>query len=810
MSDLTQDNTSTSHRPPISRIPLWIVLISPFVILLIIVVGTTNYLAHQNSRSVVDDIAEQLLQEINARIEVHLQSFLEIPERINRNNANMIAHGLLDIENTDAISQYFREQVQIYDSVTSIYFGNPEGGLVSGGREGADGSYYVMISENFEQGALNKYAISANGEPGELLFTVDSFDARIRPWYIGAVENSDANWTAPYALSTGQDLAIASSLPVYDEIGDLMGVASIDIFTSHIRSFLSNLDIGKSGQAYIVEHSGELVTASTDVATFTTQDDGSKIRIFAQESDDVVIATSANPITGGIGGFSDLDQRQYMVTIEGESHYLLITPFHTIQGLDWFIVITIPESDFLGAIEAQTQVTVLLTVLAVIIALLFGTLITLQLLRPITRLSRATTKLSKGDWSQSIKIEGVREIYLLSSAFNKMSQQLYELFSNLEERIDERTKELSISETRYRAVVEDQTELICRFTPDYRLNFHNDAYQRYFSQPDSAIKPSFMAYILDDEESQTIESLANLSTSKPMLIIEHRVMRFDGKVRWLQWIIRALFDDSREMKETQAVGRDVTETKQYEERLQKALDREIELGKLKSQFVTTVSHEFRTPLAVILNSTEILDRYDTRLSHEKKTEHFEKIKKQIVHMTDLMTNVLNVSRNNIPDLIRQEELVDIVAMCKTIIDEVSISLRHHINFRLTKSENCTQVNVDSKLMRLIFINLISNAARYSPANSTVSIDLICNQDNIQCRVVDEGIGIPQKDQENIFEPFFRAENTENITGTGLGLAIVKRSVEQHKGRLSFVSEEGEGTTFTVNLPINKSLEASHE
>lgn len=786
MSDLKQDNTSTSHRPPISRIPLWIVLISPFVILLIIVVGTTNYLAHQNSRSVVDDIAEQLLQEINARIEVHLQSFLEIPERINRNNANMIAHGLLDIENTDAISQYFREQVQIYDSVTSIYFGNPEGGLVSGGREGADGLYYVMISENFEQGALNKYAISANGELGELLFTVDSFDARIRPWYIGAVENSDANWTAPYALSTGQDLAIASSLPVYDEIGDLMGVASIDIFTSHIRSFLSNLDIGKSGQAYIVEHSGELVTASTDVATFTTQDDGSKIRIFAQESDDVAIATSANPITQEIGGFSDLDQRQYMVTIEGESHYLLITPFHTIQGLDWFIVITIPESDFLGAIEAQTKVTVLLTVLAVIIALLFGTLITLQLLKPITRLSRATTKLSKGDWSQSIKIEGVREIYLLSSAFNKMSQQLYELFSNLEERIDERTKELSISETRYRAVVEDQTELICRFTPDYRLNFHNDAYQRYFSQPDSAINPSFMAYILDGEESQTIESLANLSTGEPMLIIEHRVMRFDGKVRWLQWIIRALFDDSREMKETQAVGRDVTETKQYEERLQKALDREIELGKLKSQFVTTVSHEFRTPLAVILNSTEILDRYDTRLSHEKKTEHFEKIKKQITHMTDLMTNVLNVSRNNIPDLIRQEELVDIVAMCKTIIDEVSISLRHHINFRLTKSENCRQVNVDSKLMRLIFINLISNAARYSPANSTVSIDLICNQDNIQCRVVDEGIGIPQKDQENIFEPFFRAENTENITGTGLGLAIVKRSVEQHRGRLSFV------------------------
>ena len=153
---------------------------------------------------------------------------------------------------------YFWEKVQIYDSVTSIYFGNPEGGLVSGGQEGADGSLYIITTDNFQKGPLNKYATDASGNLTELLVTVPAFDSRIRPWYEGAVEQNGVNWTNPYVLSTGQDLAIASSLPVYDEADELIGVVSVDIFISHINNFLRGLEIGKTGQAYIVDHSGFL------------------------------------------------------------------------------------------------------------------------------------------------------------------------------------------------------------------------------------------------------------------------------------------------------------------------------------------------------------------------------------------------------------------------------------------------------------------------------------------------------------------------------------------------------------------------
>lgn len=781
------------------RLPLWAILIIPFIIIIVVVVSSMNYLSYQTSQTVVDNIASQLMSEINTRIEFHLKTFLEIPQNINRTNANVFKHHTIDISDMDVIGRYFWEEVQFYETISSMYFGNPEGGLVSSGREGTDGSLYIITSNNFEDGPINKYATDSSANFTDLLVRVPYFDSRIRPWYIGAVEKADANWTAPYVLSTQQDLAIASSLPVYDDTGDLLGVVSVDLFISQINDFLQGIEIAKTGQTYIVEYSGLLIATSSGTPTVKEGDETWQ-RIHALDSENPTIAASAEYIINEFGDFSDIDSSlQACIDINGKAHYLSLTPFHRIAGLDWLILTTIPKEDFLGAIAAHNRVTFLLTIVAIIIAALIGTVAAIHISRPITRLSAAATQLAQGNWSQTVPIKGVEEVRSLGLAFNMMSSQLSELFNNLEVRVQERTAALTRSEARYRGIVEDQTELICRFSHDYKLTFVNDAYCRYYGKTrEELVGISFMPWLPEEDQLYLEQELAKLSPAYPTIKVEHRVVFSDDQIPWMQWVNRALYDESGQFTEFQSVGRDMTDSKQHEDALQKALAKEMELNELKSHFISTVSHEFRTPMAIILNSSEIIERYSERLSQEKKTEHFSRIQTQIQRMTCLLEDVFTVHQAETGKLQSNPEKLNIVALCQSVIYDFQTTTDISFDFKFT--EDYKIALTDEKLVRLIINNLVSNAAKYSPSNARVEVILNCSPEQVQLSVKDEGMGIPKEVQAQIFVPFFRANNADTIMGTGLGLTIVKKCVERLQGEISFESAVGKGTTFTIQLP----------
>ena len=789
------------HRLP--RLPLWVVLVIPSILIIALTVSLTDYLSHRNSQAVVDDIAGQLIAEIHDRINAHLESFFEVPLHINETNAMMIRQNRVDVSDMDAVGRYLWEQVQIHDTVTSIYFGNPQGGLITSGREGAEGSLYIINTANFASGELSKYATDVSGTTTDLLATVPHFDARTRPWYIGAVENADANWTSPYVLSTGQDLAIASSLPVYDDsTGEFIGVVSIDIFLSHITDFLAGLQIGKTGQAYIIDQSGLLIATSTHHTTIMHRADSAWQRLAAVESTDPIIAATAQSIVAEYASFGDMgNQPQHTIEIDGEQHYLFVAPFRAVHGLDWLIVISIPRSDFLARIDAQNQVTVMLTILAIIVAFVISSITAIRLSYPITRLSRVATDLARGNWQQKAPVRGVQETRLLGKAFNEMSAQLHGLFINLEERIQERTQALASSEQRYRAMVEDQTELVCRFLPDYTLTFVNKSYCRFMGKSDEElVGTSFLPYIPAEERPEVIQRLANVNYENAVVTTEHRNLCYNGERRWMQWINRAFFDDANQVIEFQAVGRDITERKQFEQKLQMALAHEVELNELKSHFISTVSHEFRTPLAIILSSSQMLQRYYDKLDAERKAVYFDRIERQIRQMTSLLDDVLIISRASMGKLEFVPEQIDFQALCENTINEIRYSIVTNHTFELVTVGDCTDVFADPRLLRLIVTNLISNAAKYSPSDSVVAIELDCQPTEFRFSICDAGIGIPEAAQSHIFEPFYRATNVNSAPGTGLGLAIVKQSVEQHGGTLSVKSELNKGTTFTVILP----------
>lgn len=797
-----QPNTPENSQTKVEfRLPLWAVLVLPFIVIIVGTVISVHYLSYRNSQIVVDETVGQLLNEINTRIETQVESFLEIPQTINLSNANVIQHNHLDISDIEEVGHYFWEQVQLYDTVSSIYWGNPEGGLVSGGREGTDNSLYIITTDNFESGPLNKYATDSSGDFADLIVRVPQFDARIRPWYIGTLENNSAYWTEPYVLSTGQDLAIASSLPVYNHADELLGVVSIDLFISQINDFLQEIDIGKTGQTYIVEHSGLLIATSSDTPTILQSDDESWARISAFDSTDPTIAASSEYITNELGGFSDFDESvQQSIRIDGKNHYLWVSSFHNVEGLDWLIVTIIPKSDFLGAIEDQNRVAFLLTTVAIIIAVAAAIITAFYISRPITQLSATATRLATGKLSETVPIKGVEEVRRLGRAFNSMSAQLYELFNELEDRVQERTAELAKSEARYRGIVEDQTELICRFSPDNKLTFVNKAYCRYYDKTESQlIGHSFMPMLPEEDQIYLEKQLAQLSPTQQTIKVEHRVIVPNNQMHCVQWVNRAIFDETQEFIEIQAVGRDITERKQHEETLQKALARETELNELKSDFITTVSHEFRTPMTIILNSSEILERYDGRLSPEKKTEHFQRIRGQIQHMTHLLEDVLTVHQSETGTQDLNPQILNLIALCQSVISDLETTA-HNITFDFEFTETCKSVRLDEKYVRLIVTNILSNAVKYSSSGGEVKVQLDCDIEHILFSVTDKGIGIPESVQPHIFEPFYRANNVETISGTGLGLTIVKKCVERHHGTISFTSTLDAGTTFTVRLP----------
>jgi len=242
------------------------------------------------------------------------------------------------------------------------------------------------------------------------------------------------------------------------------------------------------------------------------------------------------------------------------------------------------------------------------------------------------------------------------------------------------------------------------------------------------------------------------------------------------------------------------EHKQAEEAVKTALNRQIELNALKARFVSMVSHEFRTPLAVIQTSMDILQRYSDRLSDERRSEYLQETERQVQHMKALMEDYLTLDRVEVRQTHVELTSRDIVAFCRGLIDELRlVSPARVIQFN-TPFEAC-HAEIDTGLMQQAITNLLSNAIKYSNDSTVIYVDLSCGDDALTLTVRDEGIGIPESEQGHLFEMFFRASNAEQRPGTGLGLAIVKRAVEAHHGAISVTSQEGVGTSITLSLPL---------
>jgi PAS domain S-box-containing protein len=485
-----------------------------------------------------------------------------------------------------------------------------------------------------------------------------------------------------------------------------------------------------------------------------------------------------------------------------------------VAGPGWYFIATLPRA--LLAEQASEYLPWVLIASVASLTLLLGCL-TLIIRRtvtlPLRRLIVATERLGAGDPNYRLAFDRDDEIGRLSKSLNDMAtnvadrnDELRQLNQNLENRISERTVDLAASESRVRTLLENTPEaiVVLDVTTGKYVDGNTNALRFLGVDREGLLRRSPMdARAHHQPDGRTSAAAARARIEAAMA----------GETQVFEWLFRPSSgpDVPCEIRLSRlpsttaqlAIGTitDISERKKAEQSLLQALAHERELGEMKSGFVSTVSHEFRTPLGVILSSTEILLSYFDRLNAERRNEHLRTIVRSVRSLSRLVEEVLLLGKVEAGRLKFSPAAIALPTLCDQLVDEArsAAELPHEISLML--GVDLMDAVGDEDLLRHIVANVLSNAVKYSPAGSLVTLSVQRDREHAVFTITDRGIGIPADDQRNLYQAFQRGRNVGSRPGTGLGLAIVHSFVKHHGGEIDVVSEVDVGTTVTIRLPL---------
>lgn len=364
--------------------------------------------------------------------------------------------------------------------------------------------------------------------------------------------------------------------------------------------------------------------------------------------------------------------------------------------------------------------------------------------------------------------------------------------------------EVERQRTFLRAVIDASPSMIFVKDINGRFIFANPAIATFFDTSVEALmaKSDEELNIPENEVDEFHDADRRVITRGETIALEEGLTLKTGETRWLQTTKVPLVSEDGQSIHVLGISTDITERKQAEITLQQSLAKEKELSKLKSSFVSTASHQFRTPLAAILSTTDTLSAYRDRLNDSQIETRLDRIRNQVNRMKGLMDDVLELSRIQANQIQYKPEQGDLNVLCGEIIEDFSHQKAYDSRIVYKVSQTPFICIFDPHLMHHVMNNLIHNALKYSSATEKVFVDLAIVAHQVEFKVKDQGIGIPEDYLSNLYAPFSRAENVGSIAGTGLGLSIVQQSVEAHNGIIVVESEKDKGTTFIVKFPYS--------
>ena len=434
----------------IGNAPLRTILIVPFVLQIIGAVGIVGYLSFRNGQKAVNDLASQLRTEVSNRIDQHLDSQLDTARHLAQVNGDAFDVGLLDPKDLDNMARFFWKQMQLFN-VGYISFGTP-GGEFAGAGYVLDRNIVGNTVDPKKYGNRDSYSYNTDsqGNKTTLIDIYKNYEFDKELWYSNTVKARKPTWVLYQWEITPFPLAVSANRPIYDKKNQLIGVIGIDQRLSQVSDFLRQLKVSKSGKTFIVERTGLIVASSSTEEPFKLID-GKPKRLNASESSDGLIQSTAQYLLKHFGGdFNNVkDTQQLDFLLNKERQFVQVLPWKDEWGLDWLVVVVVPESDFMGQINANTRTTVLFCLGALIVATVLGFYTSRLITSPIALLSTASSAIASGKFDRTVEVSGHNELGVLSQSFNDMAQQLRDSFrslentnAELEQRVEERTVEL--------------------------------------------------------------------------------------------------------------------------------------------------------------------------------------------------------------------------------------------------------------------------------------------------------------------------------------------------------------------------------
>lgn len=392
--------------------------------------------------------------------------------------------------------------------------------------------------------------------------------------------------------------------------------------------------------------------------------------------------------------------------------------------------------------------------------------------------------------------------YLMKGNLARLLPAVERELREAQERYQRRAAEqaLRANEERFRSLIENALDIIVVLDQTGTVLYVSPAIKRVLGyDPEALMGQSAFEYVHPEDRPHLITSFQRTIHNPGYPVsAEFKLRHQDGSWRVLEAVGKQ-FVESNGAYSLVLNARDITERKQAEE-TRKALQKEKELNELKSRFVSMVSHEFRTPLSVVVLSARLLERFYHTATEDKRQQYLARIQAAAKRMTQLLDDVLFLGKTEAKKQEFKPAPLELVQFCRDLAEEVQLTAGSHHRIIFVCLELQMAACMDEILLRHILTNLLSNAIKYSPAHPTVQFELIHQPEQVIFSIQDQGIGILEEDQEHLFESFHRGKNVGRIPGTGLGLSIVQQSVQLHGGNIHLQSQVGVGSTFRITLP----------
>ncbi|BBD64633.1 multi-sensor signal transduction histidine kinase [Nostoc commune NIES-4072] len=860
-------------------VPLRRILVALFLLQILLAVGLTGYLSIHNGQKAVNEVASELRYEVASRVEQKLQTYFSTLRQELRGNQNIIDIGLLKMENLATWESYLIKQLEIFPDAIALTASNEQQEHLAVEKLN-DRQFLLRFADKSTGYDLYTYKIDSLGQRTQLPEVIKNYDVRSRPDYQAAVTAKKFNFSQIFTPLTEPTLLISASLPIYNSQGQLLGVNSAVTHISQIGDLLQNIKVGKSGQVFIIERSGLLVASSTTEKPFRLQN-GKPIRLPASQSENSLTQASAKYLTTKFSNFDQIQSLQQLdFSFEGKQQFLEIRPLEDELNVNWLIVVAVPEADFMGQIDRNTQTIIFLCLGALGLATLLGIITARWITQPILYFSTATKDLADftNGKDSMVVVQGIKELEVLGASLNEMMQQLRKTFTaqitkneELELQVKQRTQELqqeiqvrinseqklekhhqmlaelanhrAISEgkleTAFKVITEkaanaleiervsvwlfndDRTKLQCislyersnqRHSAGLERNFAD--YPIYFKSLTSAriiavtdIRTDLRIQELWDEllEPKNIVSLINTSIWVGGEVVG-TILYEQVDIPWIWELSEQNFVSS--IAEFVTLTLEVGNRKRAESALREAKEVAEIANRAKSTFLGNISHQLRTPLTSILEITEALQNQVYGPVNEEQSQSLNTLESNGKNLLELINQILELTDIESSKIELQLGTTSIQGLCDSSLSFVKhLAFQKKIHLSVQIPEELEPIQVDESRIRQVFINLLTNAIKFTKEGGKVWIEVQPNSTNeyIFFSVVDTGIGMLSDDLFQLFQPFVQVENSANrdARGSGLGLVMVQKIVELHGGTVHAESQLGKGSRFTVKLPWKK-------